>query len=222
VIARANEMTPSPATLDPPKQTEGELSVSSTALPKVGKGTTKSGITAPAKPQSPAHERSKPNDERTAEVVENWEALVAAGRFEEVVERASAQGVETVLASGSAVQVRALAQAARYTGRSGLSESAWLAVRRRFASEAAGRQAAFFLARIHEDTGRLDQALRWLETYLAEAPSGVYAAEASGRRLSLVKRQRGTAAARSAAKSYLERFPRGSYATSAHALLAED
>ena len=53
----------------------------------------------------------------------------------------------------------------------------------------------------------------------AEAPRGVYAAEAYGRRLSLTERLRGKAAALPLAREYLERFPEGAYAPSARALV---
>ena len=61
-------------------------------------------------------------------------------------------------------------------------------------------------------------ALRWLNSYVAEAPRGVYAAEAYGRRLSLTERLRGRAAALPLAREYLERFPEGAYAQSARGI----
>jgi ferric-dicitrate binding protein FerR (iron transport regulator) len=152
----------------------------------------------------------------------DWDALVAEGRFEEVVRQAQSLGVAGLLESGSARQVQAFAQAARYSGHADLAILAWNAARQRFPAQRVGLQAAFFLGRAYEDRGKLDQALTWLNTYLAESPRGVYAAEASGRRLTLSQRRHGRDAARKAAREYLARFPDGSYAGTARALLAED
>ena len=71
------------------------------------------------------------------------------------------------------------------------------------------------------DGQRINQAeaLRFLDTYVSEAPRGVYAAEAYGRRLSLTERLRGRAAAQPLGREYLERFPQGAYAQRARALV---
>jgi hypothetical protein len=70
-----------------------------------------------------------------------------------------------------------------------------------------------------DDLGSPSEALGWYERYLAEKPGGAFAAEASGRRLVSLVRLGRTDAARSAAESYLKRFPRGAHATYARELL---
>jgi hypothetical protein len=149
----------------------------------------------------------------------SWDALVAKGRFAEVVRQAEALGLGTVLSSRGGSDLKALGQAARYTGDRALSLRAFNALRDRFASSEAGRPASFFIARLQEEQGSPREALRWLSIYLGEAPRGVYAAEALGRRLMLTERVSGRATAAPLAREYLERFPQGAYAASARAIL---
>ena len=64
--------------------------------------------------------------------------------------------------------------------------------------------------------------MRWLNTYLSEAPADVYSSEALGRKLTLVNKLEGTLAARNVAREYVKRFPRGAYAHAAREILDED
>jgi hypothetical protein len=57
--------------------------------------------------------------------------------------------------------------------------------------------------------------MRWLARYLAESPGGAYASEALGRRVLLLSKSGQKAEAVSAARTYLQRYPRGAYAKSA-------
>jgi hypothetical protein len=162
-----------------------------------------------------------PASAQTARVAtsSSWDKLVAKGRFADVVREAEAVGIGTVLSSRGGSDLKALAQAARYTGDRALSLRAFSALRDRFASSEAGRPASFFIARLQEEQGSPREALRWLSIYLGEAPRGVYAAEALGRRLMLTERVSGRASAAPLAREYLERFPQGAYAASARAIL---
>ncbi len=151
----------------------------------------------------------------------SWARLVGKGRFGDVVEQAESMGIASALSSRSSQDLEALAQAAQYTGRMALALKTWSAVRQRFGSQTSGRQAAFFMGRIYDQQGKGQSALSWLDTYLMEAGSGVYASEALGRKLTLVQRLQGEAEARKVAREYLRRFPKGAYATTASALLSE-
>ena len=149
----------------------------------------------------------------------SWDALVAKGQFADVVREAETLGLDSVTERRGASDLKALGQAARYVGKRALSLRAFTALRERNRGTDYARQAAFFLARLQEEQGNQAEALRWLGTYVTEAPKGVYAAEAYGRRLSLTERLRGSAAAVPLAREYLERFPQGAYAQSARALV---
>lgn len=152
----------------------------------------------------------------------SWSALVAKGQFADVVKDAEAIGTERVLRERGVGEISALAHAAHYTGRSALAVSAWSALRERFPGQKPARQAAFFLGRVFDQQGRRAEALRWLNTYLSEAPSDVYSSEALGRKLTLVNKLEGTLAARNVAREYVKRFPRGAYAHAAREILDED
>jgi hypothetical protein len=155
----------------------------------------------------------------TKEAASSWDALVAKGQFADVVHEAETLGLDSVLGNRGPNDLKALGQAARYVGKRGLSQRAFSALRERNRGTDAARQAAFFLARLQEEQGDQAGALRWLNSYVTEAPRGVYAAEAYGRRLSLTERLRGKSAAVPLAREYLERFPQGAYAQTARALV---
>ena len=145
----------------------------------------------------------------------SWAKLVGKGLFSEVVEDAERVGLQHALNTRGAQDLQALAQAAHYTGRSALALDAWAKVRQRFG----GKQAAFFMGRIYDQRGNGQSALRWLNVYLAEAGSDVYASEALGRKLTLVQRLQGEAQAEAVARDYLRRFPKGAYARTARELV---
>jgi ferric-dicitrate binding protein FerR (iron transport regulator) len=157
--------------------------------------------------------------ESSAPRVPSWSELVAEGKFRGVLDAARARGVDQTLSSGSLADVAALSDAARYAGDSGLARRGLLAQRKRFPSSAEARSAAFILGRMADDGGSPNEALGWYERYLAEKPGGAFAAEASGRRLVALVRLGRADAARSAAESYLKRYPRGAHAKYARELL---
>jgi ferric-dicitrate binding protein FerR (iron transport regulator) len=173
---------------------------------------------APPRVEAPRNEPIPPEAAPSA-ARSGWDSLVAKGQFADVVREAETLGVDTVTRTRGTSDLKALGQAARYVGKRALSMRAFNALRERNRGTDAARQAAFFLGRLQEEQGNQVEALRWLNTYVAEAPRGVYAAEAYGRRLSLTERQRGRVAALPLAREYLERFPEGAYAQSARAIV---
>jgi hypothetical protein len=76
------------------------------------------------------------------------------------------------------------------------------------------------LGRLVEDESG-PSALEWYERYLAEDPRGIHASQALGRRMLILYRRGDTAAAASAAREYLARFPEGAHAESARKIMAE-
>lgn len=150
---------------------------------------------------------------------ESWTELLAHGEFAQIVDDAQSQGVGNALSGRSASELKALAQAARYTGDSSLARRTWGAIRRRFDGQSQATQAAFFLARIEEGSGNTTSALRLFDAYLKQAPSGVYASEALGRKVALLSRSSNRARVESTAREYLRRFPRGPYAELARSVV---
>jgi ferric-dicitrate binding protein FerR (iron transport regulator) len=153
--------------------------------------------------------------------VDTWTQRVAAGDFSGVMDAAQQRGVDRVLSQAALPDLVALGDAARYTGNTALAQRALQAQRKRFAGSSSSRAAAFLMGRIAEDQQHDGaSALNWYNTYLKEAPQGAFAAEALGRRLVLLERTAGTAAARDSAESYLRRFPDGPYARVAQQILS--
>ena len=187
--------------------------------------------TSPA-PATPAHPTSVPELKsepvaplapspgvRTSLEPHVWTKQVAQGHFNAVLEDAERRGLSRTLDTGSLEELAALADAARYAGRSPVAKRVLLAERQRFPNSSAARDAAFFLGRIAEDSG--GGAIEWYERYVAESPRGAYASQAFGRKMMLLYKQRGVAAARPVAAEYLARYPNGPYAAAARKLEQE-
>jgi hypothetical protein len=149
---------------------------------------------------------------RPASEAHAWTKQVAQGHFSAVVEEAEQRGLERTLTSASLEELAALADAARYSGRSTVAKRALLVERQRFPNSGAARDAAFFLGRMAEETGG---AIEWYERYVSESPRGAYASQAFGRKMMLLYKQRGVGAAKPVAADYLSRYPNGPYAAAA-------
>ncbi len=149
----------------------------------------------------------------------SWSKLVSAGDFARVLRDAEAEGVTRVISTRSLADLRALGDAARYQGNAAVARAAFRAIRSRFPSSSDARTAAFLLGRLAEEQDlATDDALRWYDKYLAEAPGGEFAGNALGRKMILVSKLQGREAARPLADRYLQRFPSGPYAAAARDL----
>jgi FecR protein len=162
-------------------------------------------VPAPLVPTSPL---PHPSSEAHA-----WTRQVAQGHFNAVLDEAEQRGLDRTLAGGSLEELAALADAARYAGRSGVAKRVLLAERQRFPNTSPARDAAFFLGRIAEEGG--GGAIEWYERYVSESPRGAYASQAFGRKMMLLYKQRGPSAAGPVAAEYLSRYPNGPYAAAA-------
>lgn len=192
----------------------------------------------PSSAPSPSSEAPKPagaptgkSIERTAEhssrsaapsVRQDWPKLIVDGHFKTLVAQAEERGIAGCLADCSAGDLRALSDAARYTGRAGLAEQSLLALRKRFAASAHGRAAAFMLGRLYESQKGSAKAKGWYETYLAEAPNGNFAAEALAGKMRTALALGGRAAALPIAQQYLMRYPTGVHAQTAHSIAGSE
>jgi hypothetical protein len=156
---------------------------------------------------------------RKREPERGWATALSAGRLDDVLRDVERAGLKVSLANASEDDLFALADAARYRRRVSWAREALLTARRRFSTSSRAVDTAYLLGRVEETSDqRLPEALRWYEAYLASAPNGTYAAEALGRRMILVGKWAGSAAAKPIAEEYLQRFPNGTYAGSARAL----
>jgi hypothetical protein len=165
-------------------------------------------------PKAPVEPHSPPAGE-------SWQKLTSQGKFDRIVSEATARGIPACLQSCSAADLRSLADAARYTGRSELAEQSLLSLRKRFAADA-GRGAAFLLGRLYEGRGSTAQARTWYEAYLRESPGGDFAAEALAGKMRTVNALEGRKSAEPIAREYLRRYPTGVHAKTARRIAEAD
>lgn len=137
----------------------------------------------------------------------HWTELVNSGQSERVVELAEQRGVNACLDSCSTEELRALADAARYTGRITTARAALLALRARGPEEAS--RAAYFLGSLAESRGQAAGALEWYTKSLGEAPAGPFSAEARAGRMRALLALGRREEARRQAREYLRLHPTG-------------
>ncbi len=185
------------------------------------------GLVAPQGPRAPikASGSSSPADSTMpaapkSDAERRWVDQLASGQWDRILEDVERTGLEPILNKASSEDLFALADAARYRRRPDLARAALLAQRRRFPDSPRALDALFLLGRVEESrSGGAERSIAWYDEYLTRAPTGAYAAEALGRKMTLTNELNGPASARPIAEQYLHRFPKGSYAGSARALL---
>ncbi|MGC4070866.1 MAG: hypothetical protein QM784_40555 [Polyangiaceae bacterium] len=119
----------------------------------------------------------------------------------------------------SSEELSALADAARFSRRNDIARLALGAQRRRFPGSPRALEAAFLLGRLAEAERDSMGALKHFNQYLQEAPAGRYAGEALGRKLAIVQQTADSAEAKATAIEYLSKYPSGTYAAAARAIV---
>jgi TolA-binding protein len=152
----------------------------------------------------------------------DWRALIAAGHYSEGVRAAERIGWNRVCRGANAVELLALADAARLSGETARAVEALVMLRQRFPGTSSAATGAFSLGRLaFEKRGAYGEAARWFAIYLDEQPHGPLMGDAVGRLMEARQRAGDRPAARRDAQNYLQRFPEGPYAGTARAILAE-
>jgi hypothetical protein len=172
-----------------------------------------------AESKLPRDTQARAVPERAAVETESYQRLGERGQHERIVELAEQHGVDEITARVGRAELFALGNAARFVGKPQLASRAYRALRDRFGASNEAVSAAFFLGRLAESDNPAG-AMAWYDRYVSEAPKGVWAADALGRRLVLQNQQQGREATLSSAREYLNRFPTGPYAGFARKLLA--
>ncbi len=147
-----------------------------------------------------------------------WTQWLRQGKYAQVVADAEQRGIDRIIARARPADMTALADAARYIKRYSLSRQVLLAMRSRFTATESANDASFFLGRLAEATSGTEPALEWYDTYLRDAPRGLYAKEAMGREMRL-RSTNPSELTRRIARQYLDRFPQGPEADLARALV---
>jgi hypothetical protein len=175
---------------------------------------------ASGKPVVPVGRRGARSSAARTGVDHGWAAALAAGQLDRILAEAEHAGLKATFDAASSDDLLALADAARYRRRGDLARDTLLAARRRFPGSPHWLDAAFLLGRVEEasDNG-LARAIQWYDEYLMRAPTGTYASEALGRKMTLASKLGGTSRARPIAEEYLRRFPAGTYAGPARAIV---
>lgn len=157
----------------------------------------------------------------TDRIASSWQTLARAGKYELALEEVERLGVDHVLGQASSDDRLLLGNAARYSGRIELGSRAYLAARN--SEGAAAPLAAYYLAKIALDSnGDQSGAIRWLQTYLREAPHGDLAVSARARLMNLLQATGRHAEAKKVAKEYLALHPSGPNARTAQQLLEQN
>jgi hypothetical protein len=178
---------------------------------------------APARERRSAErvpERPRPALEPVAPRGLDFRELARAGRYREALAASEREGFEQLCQRSNAAELMLLADVARLAGNPVLARRAYERARERFPGSDGG-QAAFFLGRLAFDE-RADyaDAARYFQLSLSEQPDGPLAREAAGRLLEAQLLSGDGAAARAAARRYLERHGDGPHARVARRVLA--
>ncbi|MBN2341513.1 MAG: FecR domain-containing protein [Deltaproteobacteria bacterium] len=154
--------------------------------------------------------------------VVTWSQMCQSGKYSDVVSQATARGLHASIQRGSLDDLMALGEAARLTRNKMVANETYQAVRDRFAGTVQSSTAAFYLGKMAFDQHHAyGVAARWLGVYLNEKGSGPFAKDALGKLFDAQNRIGDTANAKQNARLYLQRYPNGAHAPSAHQLLQE-
>ncbi len=171
----------------------------------------------PSTPLSP----SKPSDAVSPPAPATWLTAAAKGKYRDALELAEKQGFDKLSVSLSENDLLTLANSARFCGNGARARQALLKLRQRFAGRPAAELGALYLARVAEDLEkRPTEAIRWLRTFLQEAPSGDLAAGARVNLMSLLLSAGDTRGATDVARDYLRYHPTGPHASKARSLVS--
>jgi TolA-binding protein len=150
-----------------------------------------------------------------------WRGALSRGDYRAAVSMLDDNAWAQALQTSGAADLMALANAARLSNDIDHATQALLSVRRRFPRDGRASVAAFTLGRLAFDHSHAyADAAKWFRRYLAEAPTGDLAREASGRLIEAYQLSQNRAEAIEAARRYLSEYPTGPHADLARHELA--
>jgi hypothetical protein len=209
IRSRSNEITIRDLTTLNPSAPLARPEASSKPVPDLAPATSASGpIVAP--PALSSHELAGS---------ESWSKALRLGHLDRIILDAERRGLESSVNTVSSEDLSALADAARFSRRNDIARLALGAQRRRFSGSRRAVEAAFLLGKVAEAERDNMGALKHFNQYLEEAPAGRYAGEALGRKMAIIQQTAGSAAAKATAMEYISKYPDGSYAAVARAIL---
>jgi ferric-dicitrate binding protein FerR (iron transport regulator) len=192
----------------PPVDTQAPEAAVSEVTPTSGSGPP---VAAPISPSPSA----------PAPAPASWKSLAQAGKYAAAFVAAEREGFGSICRHSSSADLLLLGNTSRLAKKPARAEEAFLAVRARSSAAPQRALAAFQLGRLAQDIrGDHARGATWFETYLNESPAGQLAREAAGRAMEAHHRAGNAAAARLAARRYLDRYPGGPFEPLARQLLA--
>lgn len=217
--ATNSALAPVPAVASPLAGTTSFLVGSSTAsrgAPQLGHGSA-----APAPGEPATNDTNETSPPSAPEPAPSWRELARQGKYKAALSAAEQAGFDDACRTLSASDLLELGTTARLAGSRARANTAYVAVRRRFAGTDSAATAAFHLGQLAFDSaGAYAEAKQWFAAYLSERPAGALAAEALGRQMEAEQRSGDLVAARATASSYLTRYPAGAHARLAQSLLS--
>jgi transmembrane sensor len=152
----------------------------------------------------------------------DWRLAARAGDFADAYRSIGGGRFDDVCNHASAEDLLLLSDVARHSGAVGQAKAALQRLRARFPHDVLAARAAFGLGRIaFDDSHSYAEAATLFETALREDPSGPLARETFGRTMESRSRSGDVAGARTLARQYLQRYPKGPHAAFATRLLKE-
>lgn len=184
-------------------------------MPSVTPPDQEPGLESAGDERGPSHRTGNSRRRRTAAggggATDDWRAL--ARREDYAASFALVEGkLDAMLRSANAADLMRLADVARFSGHPKPATEALLAFRKRFPRHRDAATAAYTLGLIRDSAGSAAQAERWFATAVKEKPRGRLHRSALGRLIKSAQQAGHTSRARTAAQTYLERYPEGPHA----------
>ncbi|MBU1221662.1 tetratricopeptide repeat protein [Myxococcota bacterium] len=150
----------------------------------------------------------------------NWRTFYAKEDYSGAVSAIEKAGLEQFIDSAPLKDLQAVANAARYSGKSKTAVKVFESLRKRYPNTSSASTAAFLIGRIYaEQMKNPSGAVHWFDTYLRENPSGGMAEEALGRKMDCAYNAGLVMTARDTATKLLKEYPSGPFRHQASAIL---
>ena len=209
VLVTGNDLREGGVLLGPGERLERKASLPAAANAPVEPREKPSDVPPPANPD--------PTSSRAEAVVvasgkDDFLVEAARGNYAAAITAARRVGFDRLERELSAKDLLLLANTARYAGSASEANGALLKLRARFPGSASSAHAALLLASQAEDRDKnLNEAERWLRTFLVESPQGELAAGARARLLAMLLRRGAQTEAEQVARDYLRLHPQGQH-----------
>ena len=149
-------------------------------------------------------------------LVVTWKDLAGKGKYSDALTLAREVGVDGILQRSDSMDLYLFGDMARLAKDYALARTSFESLRNRFPGTSYAAEASFMLGKMAYDQDQdFRGAVRWFGTHLEERPNGASAEDAMSLLMLSYDKAGDRTATRTAAKDYLDRFPKGKSATQA-------